>query len=323
MKGQATLTTAEAAGLASVAPSTIKRWADLGLLPFARTAGGHRRFERHAVEQVLRGAADEDRGRAPARLGAPRHSSASAELSAFRTSETPPQPRARRGSQPRSSSSSPSATGDLLSQAWVRCLLGARRHEIDGRLLEAHLRLGSWCAVAAELAGALVELGAQWQRGDLTIADEHIASDALVRALARIGDSLPQRLDGPRCLLVSVEHDEHTLGLSLAELCLRELAWTPVWLGRRTPLAEVLRLVEHGDLTAVTITASRVIRDRRLLRSTAVAVGKACQRRGVQLLLGGAARWPEPPPYGHRLHTLADFRQQLLAAEPRRPARRR
>jgi excisionase family DNA binding protein len=48
------LTTTEAAEVAAVAPSTIKRWADQGILPFSRTAGGHRRFERFVVERLLR-----------------------------------------------------------------------------------------------------------------------------------------------------------------------------------------------------------------------------------------------------------------------------
>jgi len=35
--------TTGAAEAAAVAPSTIERWADQGILPFSRTAGGHRR----------------------------------------------------------------------------------------------------------------------------------------------------------------------------------------------------------------------------------------------------------------------------------------
>ena len=48
------ITTTEAAEVAAVAPSTIKRWADQGILPFSLTAGGHRRFERFVVERLLR-----------------------------------------------------------------------------------------------------------------------------------------------------------------------------------------------------------------------------------------------------------------------------
>lgn len=44
-----TITTDEAARLAGVTASTIKRWADEGLLPCVKTAGGHRRFR---VEDV-------------------------------------------------------------------------------------------------------------------------------------------------------------------------------------------------------------------------------------------------------------------------------
>ena len=141
------LTTTEAAEVAAVAPSTIKRWADQGILSFSRTAGGHRRFERFAIERLL-------------------------------------------CEQPVSVSS-----GDPVASAWVRCMVDRRRHEIDGRLLEARGRLGSWWRVADELAVALAEMGKQWECGRLTIAEEHVASDALARALARVGDALPIRLD--------------------------------------------------------------------------------------------------------------------------------
>jgi excisionase family DNA binding protein len=258
------LTTTEAAGIAAVGPSTIKRWADQGILPFSRTAGGHRRFERLAVERLLR-------------------------------------------EQPVSASS-----GEPLASAWVRCLVEGRRHEIDGRLLEARGRLGSYSRVADELALALAEMGKRWERGHLTIADEHVASDALARALARVGDALPIRLDGPRCLLACAADDEHTLGLSLAELCLRELAWTPLWLGRRTPLDEVVRVLSEGEVALVALSASAFLGDRRGLGAIARKVGAACEKRGVGLVLGGAGAWPAQPSHGVRLTSFAAFRDHLV-----------
>ncbi len=258
------LTTTEAAEAAAVAPSTIKRWADQGILPFSRTAGGHRRFERFAIERLLR-------------------------------------------EQPVSVSS-----GDPVATAWVRCLADGRRHEIDGRLLEAKARLGSWWRVADELALALAEIGNQWERGRLTIADEHVASDALARALARVGDALPIRLDGPRCLLACAGEDEHTLGLSLAELCLRELGWTPLWLGRRTPVDEVVRLVRGGQAAMVALSASALLGDELALRAITDEVGAACKERGVGLLLGGAGAWPCQPAYGLRVNSFAAFRDYFV-----------
>lgn len=263
------LTTTEAAEVAAVAPSTIKRWADRGILPFSRTAGGHRRFERFAIERLLR------------------------------------------EQQEAISSSDPVAT------AWVRCLTDARRHEIDGRLLEARSRLGSWSHVADELAVALAEMGKEWECGRLTVAEEHVASDALARALGRVGDALPIRFDGPKCLLACAGEDEHTLGLSLAELCLRELGWTPLWLGRRTPVDEVVRLVSGGHVSMVALSASTLLSDEQALSALIDEVGEACKKRGVALLLGGAGAWPAQPAFGVRVTSFAAFHDYLAKGDRR------
>ena len=206
---------------------------------------------------------------------------------------------------------------EALASQWVRCLVHGRRHELDGALLEARARLGSWSRVADEVAAALAELGARWANDRVTIAQEHAASDALNRALARVGDTLPSRLDGPTCLLAAVGEDEHTLGLSLAELCLREQAWTPLWLGRRTPLTEVLRLVEESRVAKVVLSASCAVDDDRFLQETADQVGQACKEQGVTLVLGGGGSWPDPPTYGTRLNSFSAFGDYLAEGATR------
>jgi excisionase family DNA binding protein len=47
------LSNVEVGRLAGVGPTAVKRWADQGLLPCVRTAGGHRRFQRAEVEKFL------------------------------------------------------------------------------------------------------------------------------------------------------------------------------------------------------------------------------------------------------------------------------
>ena len=59
-ESEETLSTVKAARLLEVGASTVKRWADEGLLPCVRTAGGHRRFARQELERWLR-----ERGGAP------------------------------------------------------------------------------------------------------------------------------------------------------------------------------------------------------------------------------------------------------------------
>jgi len=48
------ISTKEAMQILGVGSTTVKRWADNDKLPFIRTAGGHRRFRRSAVELLIR-----------------------------------------------------------------------------------------------------------------------------------------------------------------------------------------------------------------------------------------------------------------------------
>ena len=52
--GRKTLTSKEAARLLGVSEASVKRWADGGLLPSAKTAGGHRRFRPEDVATFRR-----------------------------------------------------------------------------------------------------------------------------------------------------------------------------------------------------------------------------------------------------------------------------
>jgi excisionase family DNA binding protein len=48
------LSLSEASELLGVHPSTLRRWADAGTIPYTRTPGGHRRFRRADLERILR-----------------------------------------------------------------------------------------------------------------------------------------------------------------------------------------------------------------------------------------------------------------------------
>ncbi len=269
MNGPKLLTSTQAARLAAVAPSTIKRWADEGRLPSTRTLGGHRRFDRAALSRFLRD---------------------------------------QRGSD----------AAEPLLNAWIEALVSGHRHDVDAKLLEARWRLGSWGRVGDELGTALEDLGARWAAGGVSIAEEHVASETLRRALSRIGDTLPTHPEGLRCVLACAEGDDHTLGLALAELCAIELGWTPLWLGRRTPPEEILGVLDSLDVGVVALSASASSTDAPRLAALAAEVGAGCRAHGADLLLGGDGAWPAQPPYGVRLRSVSAIADHLAARFPRR-----
>jgi excisionase family DNA binding protein len=258
------LTTTEAAQLIGVGTTSVKRWADGGLLPFVKTAGGHRRFARAEVERFRR--------------------------------DLP----------------GTAAPGDDLS-AWMTRLLHGPAYEVDAALLSARGRLGAWHQVADALGPVIVEIGRRWADGEISVLEEHLCAERLSRALGRVGEALPARPGAPGCLLACAEGDEHTLGLSLAELCLREAGWTPLWSGRLTPIAEVVGFVEAGRARLVALSASSFSRDAGALGRQAGLVAAACLAAGARLVLGGQGAWPEAPAHAVRLHDFGPFHR--LAVE--------
>jgi excisionase family DNA binding protein len=258
--------TAEVARLSGVGPTAVKRWADEGLLPSTRTAGGHRRFARSEVERFLRADA--------------------------------------RGA----------AYG--LADAVLAAQDG---HEIEARLLAERARRGAWFRVAEAVGEALAEMGRRWEAGAISIGEEHLASERLARALVHVAESLPADPGAPRCLLACAEGDDHTLGLLLIELCLREAGWATLWAGRRTPTAEIAGLVRGSGARLVALSASCASTDALDLRRQAETVARACRPAGAQLALGGAGAWPDHPRGARRFRSLEAFStwaRELAAAGP-------
>lgn len=259
--------TDEAARIAGVGPTAVKRWADQGVLPCIRTPGGHRRFSRSEVDGLVR-----------------RH-----RLDA----------------------------GGSLADLLLRSGDG---HAIDAHLMTERARLGAWHRVAAEVGNALPDLGRRWAEGRISIVEEHLASERLARGLARVSGALPLAPGAPRCLLATAEGDDHTLGLSLVELCLREAGWNTDWAGRSTPAAELARTVRSGSVRMLALSAAASSADALSLRRQAQQLGEACRAAGVELALGGSGAWPDAPPYGRRFHALATFAGWARQLAGERPA---
>ena len=269
------LSSAEVAQLLGVSAASVKRWADAGALPCVRTAGQHRRFRRAAIDH-FRAAHDSD--------------------------VTPV--------------ASPTV-GGRDAAAWVDELLAARPPlMLEATLLTTRAELGCWWRVCQRLGPALHELGLRWERGEISVTDEHRASERLSRALSRLGDWMPATIpakDAPQCLLATAEGDEHTLGLSLVEVCLRERGWQPNWIGRSAPIADVATAIAAARPQLVALSASALSSDGADLARQAEHIGVTCRDVGADLVFGGSGAWPARPLYGRIVRDFAALADLLRA----------
>ena len=254
------LTTAEAARLAGVGTTSVKRWADLKLLPCVKTAGGHRRYRRRELERFLRGHGD-------------------------------------------------AGAAEERRDHWLDLMMSGEAFDLQAAMLSGRSRLGAWYRLIEELGAAVAALGDAWRRGEITILAEHVASERLSRALARCGESIPLAPDAPLALLATAQGDDHTLGLSFVELCLREAGWQCVWSGRCTPIDELVSAVRRGRVRMLAVSASELSSNATALGQDAETLGEACREAGAHLILGGRGAWPDKPLWGVRVRALAELHE--------------
>ena len=113
----------------------------------------------------------------------------------------------------------------------------------------------------------LRELGDGWARGDVSIAQEHFASNVLrgrLLGLARGWD----RGAGPRAVLACPPGERHDLGLIIFGLALREHGWRITFLGADTPSDTLVETVQRVGPEALVLAVT----DRARLEAVAEAV---------------------------------------------------
>lgn len=136
------------------------------------------------------------------------------------------------------------------------------------------------------VAPALIEVGNLWHAGELSVAQEHLASQAARSRLVAALVSRPRR--GARHVVCACFPDEeHDIGLLGAALRFSEAGLRVTYLGARTPAEQLARAVTESKAQLVALSAL-VDPGPRVFRATLARVLKRLPA-GVQVLVGGAA----------------------------------
>jgi methanogenic corrinoid protein MtbC1 len=239
-----------------VAPDTLRKWEQrYSILQPTRTAGGQRRYSERDVARVewLRARLDEGYriGEAASLLGSV-------------------------GVEPARSAR------DHL-KGILRALDEGDTEEIGIRLDQAFALAGVDETLSSVLQPLLEEVGERWERGELTVAEEHLVSEAV---RSRLGHLLADSGGGVRgvVVLACAPGERHELGLMMAALALRRDGWKIVYLGADTPIHDVLALAEKLSANVVGLSIAVPSHGAALEKE----VVKANPPAGLQLVVGGA-----------------------------------
>ncbi|MCB9592159.1 MAG: helix-turn-helix domain-containing protein [Sandaracinaceae bacterium] len=237
------LTSTEAAAWLSASPTSVKRWADAGLIDCVRTVGNHRRFTLDALERFA---------------------------------------------QTQGGEASTTGVGE-----WMTLLLERNVDAVQGQLLMERSVAQSWAEACDRLAPVLTQIGEAWATGAIRVVDEHLATERLARALARIVDAQRVAPSGPTAMLMTVAGDEHTLGLAFAEVVFREAGWRTLWSGRSTPIDELADILRERGVDVLAVSASVYSSDEAHLDEQLALLERACADAGCRLVIGGSGAWPD------------------------------
>lgn len=135
------------------------------------------------------------------------------------------------------------------------------------------------------LNDAMALVGERWQTGRWTVAEEHLASATLLRALDRIRPNVgPAGRVGPLAVLAALPEERHAIGLLCLEQVLVEVGWVVANLGADVPVADLASFVARNDARLVALTASHS--DRLTALGEAVVAIRAA-RPDAAIMLGG------------------------------------
>jgi MerR family transcriptional regulator, light-induced transcriptional regulator len=159
--------------------------------------------------------------------------------------------------------------------------------EIGIRLDQAFALLELQEALTSVLEPLLREVGERWEQGALTVASEHLVSEAV---RARLGHLLADAGGGVHgtAVLACAPGERHELGLMMTGIALRRDGWKVVYLGSDTPLRDAIALAGHVGARVLGLSVAMEPR----VPALADALGATSLPDELQLVIGGRAASP-------------------------------
>ena len=223
------LSTRQVATLLGVGEATVKRWADAGEIDCFRTPGGHRKFRLRDVTAFVQKRQYETPGVIPDGIPAGADSIGPAAVEHFKAA-------ALRGE----------------ASALVAQLSAMRLRGIELATLFDEV-----------VVPALHAIGHDWEKRRLSIADEHVASQAVLDAIARAQPLAeppgePVRPDRGTAIVAAVAGEQHDIAARMAACLLRARGFEVLAPLAQTPARDLADLVLRSRATLVVLSSTMV-----------------------------------------------------------------
>jgi excisionase family DNA binding protein len=257
-----TLSSDQVARLLNVTVSTIKRWADEGMIACIKTPGGHRKFELSEVTRFAEGHGMRLSGGTPPPLAEDQLEQLQFGIHA--------------------------QNYHRVANLFLEEALQGDREGLYQLLLyvtKHHIRFAT---IADEIIRpALVQIGEQWHQGSLEIGTEHRASSAITEALVRLAPELHRKpSNGLTAVCACAEGEQHEIGLRCMAYALELEGWKVHYLGANTPYETIASLAQAIRPELICLSLS-IARHRKDIVDGMAQVGRVVRATGSRVVIGG------------------------------------
>jgi len=132
------------------------------------------------------------------------------------------------------------------------------------------------------LAASQREVGDEWQRDEISVADEHVATGITESALYALSSKIPSDPALGSVVVASAEGDWHSLAGHMFSEQLRSAGLAVTFLGASTPSDEVARFIQRRRPDALIVTCNLPI-----FFSGVVSLTNVAHKMGIPVLVGG------------------------------------
>ncbi|PZR08043.1 MAG: transcriptional regulator [Archangium gephyra] len=256
-----------AAQISGVKEPLIRQWEKrYGVLKPTRTAGGYRTYSDADIEVLKRLKALTAQGVSIAQ--------AVQQLPDIRrdvkaTAEAPPKP----------------ATMDQLAKWTAEVFDAAARFDqlrVDLILGEVQASMPPLAFYDDFLGPLLKQVGDHWHAGEISIAEEHLVSQAARQRMVALLVNAPRRAK-KHVVCACPADEEHELGLLGVALHFRHAGWRVTYLGARTPAAQLARVVKGSKADLVALSLVSELKTPKYLEEISAALPE-----GVPVVIGGS-----------------------------------
>jgi len=279
------LSTRQVAQLLGVGEATIKRWADAGEIECFRTPGGHRKFRLRDVTGFVEGRKFQVQGTLPARLSPGSEGEEGGAVAQFQAA---------------------ALAGDASA-----CVAQLAAHRLRGTSLA-----GIFDDVVAP---ALADMGERWQFAKLSVAEEHVGSQAVIDAIARAQPLAeppgePNRPTRGAAVVAAVAGELHDIAARMTACLLRARGYEVLAPLAQTPARDLADLVMRCRASIVALS-STMLRDPAELTEQIALAARAASQTGGRVVLGGKGMEQVNLPDGtERLKSMRELEDRLEVA---------